>query len=116
MPKVKGASLVMWTRYSVTNYQAGLARIERERGFDGPVPMSRREKLIEEMRSSPGSIRFAAVESLFRYEGFVPFNSRSSHHTYHRDDGRVLTIVRPHGRRKTCHPEDIRRLLEALGR
>jgi hypothetical protein len=24
--------------------------------------------------------------------------------------------VRPHGRRKTCHPNDIRKLLEALER
>lgn len=78
--------------------------------------MSRREKLIEKMRSSPGSIRFTAVESLLRYEGFVLFNSRGSHRAYHREDGRVLTIVKPHGRRKTCHPDDIRRLLEALGR
>lgn len=96
--------------------RAGFVRIGRGRDVGGAVPMSRREKLIERMRSSPGSIRFAAVESLLRHEGFVLFNSRGSHRTYHRDDGRVLTIVRPHGGRKTCHPEDIRRLLEALGR
>ena len=37
-----------------------------------------------------------------------------SHRTYHHADGRVVTVVRPHGRRKTCHPLDIRRLLEVL--
>ncbi|MBI3464948.1 MAG: type II toxin-antitoxin system HicA family toxin [Planctomycetes bacterium] len=76
--------------------------------------MSRRDKLLEKMRATPGAIRFAQVDALLRYEGFVLFNLRGSHRTYHRADGRVLTIVRPHGRRKTCHPEDIRKLLEVL--
>jgi predicted RNA binding protein YcfA (HicA-like mRNA interferase family) len=44
------------------------------------------------------------------------FNQRGSHCTYHRADGRLLTIVRPHGKRKTCHPEDVRKILEALQR
>ncbi len=78
--------------------------------------MSRREKLLEKMRRSPNKIRFGEVEALLRYEGFVLFNRRGSHRTYHRTGGRLLTIVRPHGKRKTCHPEDIRKLLEALGR
>lgn len=78
--------------------------------------MSRREKLLEKMRRTPGSSRFPEVEALVRHEGFVLFNSRGSHRTYHRADGRLLTVVRPHGGRKTCHPDDIRKLLEALGR
>lgn len=76
--------------------------------------MGRREKLIEKMRSTPGAIRFAEVEALLRYEGFVLFNQRGSHCTYHRADGRVLTVVRPHGKHKTCHPADIRKLLKVL--
>ena len=76
--------------------------------------MTRRDKLIEKMRNAPQSIRFAEVESLLRHEGFVLFNRRGSHCTYHRPDGRLLTIVRPHGRRKTCHPADVRKILEAL--
>jgi predicted RNA binding protein YcfA (HicA-like mRNA interferase family) len=67
------------------------------------------------MRRTPGNIRFSEVAALLRYEGFVLFNQRGSHCTYHHFDGRVLTIIRPHGRRKTCHPEDIRRLLGVLG-
>lgn len=78
--------------------------------------MSRREKLVEKMRRSPGSIRFSEVASLPRHEGFVLFNSRGGHHAFHREDGRVLTVVKPHGGRKTCHPEDVRKLLEALDR
>lgn len=77
--------------------------------------MSRREKLIEKMRRTPGNIRFAEAESLLRYEGFVLFNKRGSHRTYHHADGRMITIVVPHGYRKTCSPTDIRKLVEALG-
>ena len=51
---------------------------------------------------------------MLRYEGFVLFNTRGSHCTYHHADGRMLTIVRPHGARKTCHPADIRKLLRLL--
>jgi predicted RNA binding protein YcfA (HicA-like mRNA interferase family) len=77
--------------------------------------MGRREKLIEKMRRTPGNIRFAEVETLLRQEGFVLFNARGSHRSYHRADGRVLTIVRPHGRKKTCNPDDIKTLLKVLG-
>jgi predicted RNA binding protein YcfA (HicA-like mRNA interferase family) len=78
--------------------------------------MSRHEKLVEKMRRLPRSIRFTEVLALLRHEGFVLFNSRGSHRTFHREDGRILTIVKPHGNHKTCHPDDIRKLLEALGR
>ena len=67
------------------------------------------------MRELSSNIRFQEVDALLKYEGFVLFNQRGSHCTYHRADGRVLTLVKPHGVRKTCHPADIRRLLEALG-
>lgn len=67
------------------------------------------------MRELSSNIRFQEVDALLKYEGFVLFNQRGSHCTYHRADGRVLTLVKPHGGRKTCHPADIRRLLEALG-
>jgi len=53
--------------------------------------------------------------SLLRYEGFVLFNKRGSHRTYHHADGRVITIVVPHGKHKTCHRDDIQKLLEILG-
>ena len=71
--------------------------------------MTRREKLLEKMRNSPGNIRFEDVDALLRAEDFVLFNQRGSHRTYHRADGKVVTVVRPHGERKTCHPADIRR-------
>ena len=78
--------------------------------------MSRREKLIEKMRRTPGSIRFAEVEALLRHQGFVLFNTRGSHRAYTHDaSGRALTIVRPHGGRKTCDFDDIKTLLEVLG-
>ena len=77
--------------------------------------MSRQEKLLDKMRTRPGDVRFQEVDAVLRRLGFVLFNQRGSHCTYHRADGRVLTIVKPHGGRKTCHPADIRRLLKVLG-
>jgi predicted RNA binding protein YcfA (HicA-like mRNA interferase family) len=76
--------------------------------------VSRRVKLVQKMMRTPTKIRFSEVQALLRYEGFVLFNRRGSHCTYHRADGRVLTIVRPHGNRKTCHATDIGKILEAL--
>lgn len=77
--------------------------------------MSRHEKLLDKMRTRPGDVRFQEVDAVLRRLGFVLFNQRGSHCTYHRADGRVLTIVKPHGGRKTYHPADIRRLLKVLG-
>ena len=76
--------------------------------------MSRRNKLIQKMSTSPHNIRFHEVDALLHYEGFVLFNQRGSHCTYHHTDHRMITIVHPHGGRKTCHPNDIRKLLEVL--
>jgi predicted RNA binding protein YcfA (HicA-like mRNA interferase family) len=82
----------------------------------GGYDVTRRDKLREKMRQAPGDIRFSEVESLLRAEGFVLFNQRGSHQTWHRKDATLLTIVRPHGGRKTCHPDDIRKLLRVLER
>ena len=78
--------------------------------------MARREKLLEKMRRTPAKIRFAEVHALLSYEGFVLFNKRGSHRSYHHADGRLMTIVVPHGRHKTCHPTDVRKVLEAMRR
>ncbi len=40
--------------------------------------MTRREKLIEKMRNSPGSIRFNEVNALLKHSGFVLFNQRGA--------------------------------------
>ncbi len=77
--------------------------------------MTRRNKLLDRMRGSPAGVRFGQVDALLRYEGFVLFNSRGSHRTYHHADGRLITIVVPHGGRKTCHPADIKKVIEILG-
>lgn len=77
--------------------------------------MSRRDKLLGRMRSDPRSIRFGEIASLLKHEGFILFNRRGSHCTFHRGDGRVLTVVRPHGGKTACNPDDVRKILEALG-
>ena len=76
--------------------------------------MTRRQKLLDQMRNSPGGIRFSHVEALLKYEGFVLFNRRGSHCTYHSANGQVVTLVKPHGGRKMCNATDIRKLLELL--
>jgi predicted RNA binding protein YcfA (HicA-like mRNA interferase family) len=76
--------------------------------------MSQRDKLIEKMQKSPGSVRFSEVEAILRHFGFIEFNAKGSHRSYHSPDGRLLTIVKPHGGRRTCHAKDIKRLLEFL--
>jgi hypothetical protein len=53
------------------------------------VDECRREKLLEKIRNSPGKIRFDAVDALLRYEGFVLFNQRGSHH----DDRRWWPLI-----------------------
>ncbi|MCY3017633.1 MAG: type II toxin-antitoxin system HicA family toxin [Planctomycetota bacterium] len=77
--------------------------------------MSKRARLLFRMRAAPHDIRFRDIDTLLRQEGFVIFNQRGSHCTYHRADGIVITIVKPHGGRRTCHPCDVKRLLEVLG-
>ena len=91
--------------------QADITTVQSDRA---QARMSRRDKRIERMCAGAESIRFSAVVALLEYEGFVLFNSRGSHFTFHRGDGRVLTIVRPHGGRKTCHPADVKQILEVL--
>jgi len=76
--------------------------------------LSRRDKLLELMRPTPDAVRFTQLQALLKYEGFQIINKRGSHFTYHHEDGRLLVVVRPHGRHKTCHPRDIRRVLEVL--
>ena len=76
--------------------------------------MSRREKLLERMRSTPGATRFGELQSLLAYEGFTVINTRGSHFTYQHSDGRLLVNVRPHCKRQTCHPRDVGKVLEAL--
>jgi predicted RNA binding protein YcfA (HicA-like mRNA interferase family) len=46
------------------------------------------DKLVAKMRRSPSSIRFREVETLLDRAGFVLFNRRGSHRTYHHADGR----------------------------
>jgi predicted RNA binding protein YcfA (HicA-like mRNA interferase family) len=67
------------------------------------------------MRSAPGATRFSQVQALLSYEGFTVINTRGSQFTYQHSDGRLMVVVRPHGKRKTRHPRDVRKILEVLG-
>jgi len=45
------------------------------------------------MKNTPGKMRFAQAAALLRDEGFVLFNKRGSHRTYHHDYGRLFTML-----------------------
>jgi hypothetical protein len=76
--------------------------------------MSRRDKLLERMRSAPGATRFSQLQALLG-SGIHGHQHPGKPFTYQHSDGRLLVIVRPHGKRKTCHPRDVRKVLEVLG-
>ncbi len=76
--------------------------------------MSRREKPLEQMRNSPGSVRFSQVEALLKREGFALTNAVGSHRMCRREGSPLVTVVRPHGKRETCRPAEIRGIPEVL--
>jgi predicted RNA binding protein YcfA (HicA-like mRNA interferase family) len=77
--------------------------------------MTRREKLLGQIRNNPKQVRFQDLEKIILGRGFVIFNKRGSHITYHHRKGHLLTVVKPHGGRTHCHPEDVKKVLKVLG-
>lgn len=68
---------------------------------------------LERLKRNPKGVRFADLERIILRAGFVLDRIRGSHHVYVRG-GRVLTVVKPHGRHKTCHPRDVRDIIRFL--
>ena len=58
-------------------------------------------KFVEKMRRSPRNIRFDELDRFLRNEGFMALPQPASHGTYRREDGVLVTVVRPHGGGKT---------------
>ena len=75
--------------------------------------MTKREKLLARIRNNPKNVRFDELEGLIVSHGFEKAGSRGSHNVYVRDTI-VITLVRPHGSKKFCHPLDVKDVLEAL--
>lgn len=68
---------------------------------------------LERLKRKPTGVRFSDLERIILRAGFTLDRVRGSHHVYVRG-GRVLTIVKPHGKRKTCHPRDVRDAIRFL--
>jgi predicted RNA binding protein YcfA (HicA-like mRNA interferase family) len=75
--------------------------------------VTRRPDDLERLKRNPTGIRFSDLERVILGAGFVLDRTRGSHHVYVRG-GRVLTVLKPHGKRKTCHPRDVRDVIRFL--
>lgn len=82
--------------------------------------MSGDEKIVQKMRRSKRNIKFSELDGILRRRGFEIKQPRkgSSHYTYKKGEGTEklrLTIVKPHGGKKTVHPAAVEEVLEKLG-
>lgn len=75
--------------------------------------MGRRRDDLQRLKRNPRDVRFSELERIILRAGFVLDRTRGSHHVYVRGR-RVLTIVKPHGTHKTCHPTDVRDVIRFL--
>ncbi len=75
--------------------------------------MSRIEKLVQRMAANPRNVRFAEARRVLEAYSWAVDNIVGSHYTFLRGRRR-LVLVRPHGGRKTLHPKDVKKVLEAI--
>jgi len=75
--------------------------------------MTKKEKLLARMINNPKNVRFEELEGLILNHGYEKAAGKGSHNTYVKGD-KVITLVRPHGSKKFCHPLDVKGVLEAL--
>ncbi len=68
---------------------------------------------LQRLKRDPKGVRFSELERIILRTGFVLDRTRGSHHVYVRGN-RVLTVVKPHGGRKACHPRDVRDVIRFL--
>lgn len=71
--------------------------------------------LVEKMKRSPRNIRFNELDRFLLDQGFTATQTGGSHVVYRRDDGTMLTVVRPHGRQTTVHVAAVKQILDVLG-
>lgn len=75
--------------------------------------MTRKEKLLARIINNRKTVRFEELEGLILGHGFEKVGGKGSHNVYAKE-GRIITLVKPHGGRKFCHPLDVQGVLEAL--
>jgi len=75
--------------------------------------MAKRPGDLERLKRNPTGERFSDLERVILHAGFALDRIRGSHYVYVRGS-QVLTVVKPHGKRKTCHPADVRDVIRFL--
>ena len=75
--------------------------------------MTKKEKLLARIRNNPKNVRFEELEGLILNHGYEKVGTKGSHNVYAKDN-MVITVVRPHGSKKFCHPLDVKGVLEVL--
>jgi len=75
--------------------------------------MTKKEKLLAKIRNNPKEVRFEDLEGLIINHGFEKAGGKGSHNVYVKENT-VITVVRPHGRNKFCHPLDVKGVLDVL--
>lgn len=67
------------------------------------------------MTINPRGVRFAEARRVLEADGWIVDNIVGSHYTFLKERRR-LVLVRPHSGRKTLHPKDVKKVLEAIRR
>lgn len=75
--------------------------------------MTRKEKFLARIINNTKAVRFEELEGLILSRGFEKVGGRGSHNVYAKGS-RIITLVRPHGGKKFCHPLDVQGVLEVL--
>jgi len=76
--------------------------------------MTQIQRLIEQIQNNPRAVRFNELTRVLENLGYSRFKQRGSHVTFKHPLGRVLTVVRPHGREAFCNQYDVRKVLRII--
>jgi len=70
---------------------------------------------IARLRQNPKHVRFQELQAVLEAAGFSLRRVRGSHYYYKRAE-ELVGIVKPHGGRKYCAPQDVKDVLHYLQR
>lgn len=75
--------------------------------------MDRTKKLIQDMGVNPRNVRFTEAQRVLEAYSWTVDNIVGSHYTFLKGKRR-LVLIKPHGGRKTLHPKDVKKVLQAI--
>nr|BAL55171.1 hypothetical protein HGMM_F23G10C24 [uncultured Acetothermia bacterium]BAL55472.1 hypothetical protein HGMM_F27H04C30 [uncultured Acetothermia bacterium]BAL60212.1 hypothetical conserved protein [Candidatus Acetothermum autotrophicum] len=71
------------------------------------------KKRLAKLKRNPKHVRFDQLDALLRAAGFTLRGVHGSHYYYKRGK-KLITLVKPHGGRKFCAPQDVKDLVRYL--